>query len=748
MNEIKQKEMNVNRRNFLKLTLGGGAAAAVGLGIPKFAHAEAEQSLVEPRSKVVNTFCSVCGGGCAIKAHVVNDRIVHLEGNPDDQAAQGRLCVKAYAAPKTLYDPDRLKYPMKRTNPEKGEGVDPGFVQISWDEALELIAENFNKAIDEHGPESIIFFMRGQDFANRLRNAIGTPNHVAHQSTCFTSQVASWYAQVTGGGRPYIYDLENCKYIMGFGFDGLGKSKNMHIRNITRALSNNAKMVILDPYMSVTARKAHEWIQIKPGTDLAFALAMIHVIVSEGLHDEEYVENYTSGFEYLEDFSREYTPEWAEGITEVPAEDIRRIAREFATTKPAHIFTHKRDAAGPNYANSTKLAQAIVILNALVGTIEREGGLLLGRSFPSANFDETFPRPDFPERRSDRIDAWEQREIMSRFTNGDFATVADGILNEKPYPTKAALVRKYNVLAFPEAKRMVEAFKKLDFMAVCEIYPSEMAMMADVVLPEPHWLETSGVSTRSFFSRWPQLAVRTPVVDMGYDTKGFSGIIVEIAKAMGLGHYFEGASGGAWNNAVLEAAGTSWDEMKDDPTGLWGEEKPFEPREEFNTPSSKIELYSTVMEENGFDPLPTWRPRREGPNDEYPFNYLINRPPMHKMTESQNNTLVMELYGENNAILNRETAENMGIKDGDLVNIESRVGKIQLKAKLTDGIRHDCVCVFHGFGHWSRKLNVAYGIGANDGDLIPSMTHEEMKELHDPGAGACMTDFPVKVTKA
>jgi thiosulfate reductase / polysulfide reductase chain A len=748
MKSIEKESFQMDRRKFLKAAAGGSIAAGLGLGIPRFVHAEATQSVIEPQSKVVNTFCSVCGGGCAIKAHVIDGRLVHMEGNPADQAAQGRLCVKAYSATKTLYDPDRLKYPMKRTNPMKGEGIDPGFVQITWEEAFELAAENFQKAIDEHGPESIIFFMRSQDFANRLRNAIGTPNHVAHQSTCFTSQVASWFAQVTGGGRPYSYDLENCKYIMGFGFDGLGKSKNMHIRGITRALADNAKMVILDPYMSVTARKAHEWIPIKPGTDLAFALAMIHVIVRENLYDRDYVENMTFGFETLEDFSKDYTPEWAAVITEVPAEEIRRITREFATTKPAHIFTHKRDAAGPNYANSTRLAQAIVIINALVGTIDREGGLLLKRSFPSANFDEVFPRPDFPEKRKDRVDAWEQREIMSRFTNGDFATVADGILNEKPYPTKAALVRKYNLLAFPEAKRMEEALKKLDFIAVCEIYPSEMAMMADVVFPEPYWLETSGVSEREFFSRYPEIAVRTPAVETLYDTKGFSNIILGLAKAMGLGHYFEDASGGAWNNAILEAAGTSWDEMKDHPTGIWSDEKPFKGNEEFKTPSGKIELYSTVMEENGFDPLPTWRPRREETTADFPFNYLINRPPMHKMTESQNNRLIMELYGENHAILNEETAAEMGIRDGEEVFVESRVARIKLKAKLTGGIRHDCVCVFHGFGHWSQALNRAKGIGANDGDLIPSMTHEEMKELHDPGASACMLDFPVKVYKA
>ncbi len=751
------KRFAMDRRNFLKLALGTGAALGTGLSIPTFA--EAQEGLVEEEAeKVVHTFCAVCSGGCAMMGYVKDGRLVHLAGNPDDLASGnpfdpadgGRLCVKAHSAIRTLYDPDRLKYPMKRTNPKKGIGEDPGFVKISWEEAIEETAQGLNQVIKSHGPESVMFLSRSQPFLMRLGRAIGTPNFVAHQSTCFTTQEAMWITMAGAGSKPYVYDMENCRYILSFGWDGLGKAKNMHMRTTAKALSQGAKLVVLDPYKSITASRAHEWHPIKPGTDLAFCLAMIHVIVTEELYNKGFVENYTSGFDQIDKLiAKNYTPEWAAEITEIPAETIRRIAREFAAASPAHIPSHKRDAAGPNYANSFKLAQAQLLLNALVGTLDRKGGSLLPRNPSFPGFDSVFPRPDFPESRKERIDHWEQNNpIISHRTVGNFATLAHGILNDDPYPLKGALVRGYSPMSFPNTKRIVEALSSLDFMVSLEIYPSEMALLADIVLPEPHWLESSGFGPRSYHSLFPQVAVRLPVIDPLYDTKGTSGIAVDLANAMGYGDYFEGVSGGKWNDEQLKAIGTSWEELANSPNGLWGEKKTFPPRDSYNTPSGKIEIYSTRLEEAGYDPLPYWAPRREEPGEEYPFNFLIGRPPMHKMTQTQNNTLAMELYSENDATMHYSTGEKLGIKDGDEVYVESRVGKIKLKAKLIEGIRPDCVMVYHGFGHWAKQLSTAYGKGGNDGDLIPDMTFEEMKALKDPGMGACMIDFGVKVYKA
>jgi thiosulfate reductase / polysulfide reductase chain A len=692
--------------------------------------------------------CGVCGAACGMVADMVDDKVWRLRGNPDDQVAKGHLCVKGYTAHTDLYCPDRLKYPMKRTNPEKGPDVDPGWVKIEWDEAFQLTADAYNKAIAENGPQSLAIFSRNHDWMQRLRSAIGTPNQIIHDSTCFTTYTAAWRGALGMGMRSYMMDLENSKYILSFGWDLPSKAKNNQARDYIKALENGAKAVCLNPHLTITASLADEWIPIKPGTDLAFMLAMIRIIINEELYDKDYVANYTSGFDELKAAVQDYTPQWAAEITDVDGATIERIAREFGTTRPAFIPTHKRDAGGPNYLNSWRTAFCTIILNALVGAWDREGGQIIPRTPSMPGFNDVFPPPEFPPMPKERIDGFEKHPVVASMRGGDFSTITEAILSEKPYPLKAALINKYNILSFPNPKRFGEALAKLDFVAVVEYWPSEMAQMADVVFPEPHFLEVSALTPRAFTAYYPQIALREAVHDPLYDARGFGSIITGIAKAMGLGEYFEGVSGGEFNNKRLQALDTSWDELKASPNGLWSKEQPFKGREEWGTASKKIELYSTLLEDNGFDPLPHWQPKKEMPSEAFPLYMIISRPPMHKMTTTQNSELRMQLYEENSAIMHKNTAQQLGISDGDEVTVESKVGKIKLKAQLIDGIRPDCVCIEHGFGHWSKELTIAYNKGANDGDLIPNYSIEESLAFKCPGASVMMTDFCVKVAKA
>lgn len=758
----KEEKWKISRRSFL---LASGAAVAAGAAgnfllsgcQPEVKVEKPVEEEPAPERKVVSVdpeitetrfnVCGVCSANCAMICDIADGKVWRIRGNPDDQVARGHLCVKGYASYRTLYDPDRLKYPMKRTNPEKGPGVDPGWVKISWEEAFELTAQKFNEVKEKYGPEAIVFFTRPHDFAVRLAKAIGTPNLVRHHDTCYTTHEATWRVAVTGSGRPWMLDIYNAKYILSFGWDQPSKAKNMSAQGYIHALSNGAKAVVFNPLLTPTAALADEWIPIKPGTDLAVCLAMIHVIINEDLYDKEFVENYTEGFDQLKSFIQEYTPAWAEEISEVPADTIVRIAREFATTKPAIVPNHKRDAGGPLYANSWRTSYAFIILNALVGSIDREGGVVFQRRAALPKFDEVFPPPEFPPARKETIMGTEKFPIIGPTGKLGFVTITDAILNEKPYPVKAMFVRKQNVLAVPDASRFVEALKKLDFVAVADILPTEIVQMADVVFPEPHFLESSGIVERVYFAYYPQIALREPAVETLYDTKGYGSIIIGIAKAMGLGDYFEGVSSTKLAEEQLKSLGTSMEELKAN-NGLWSDVKPFKPREEFNTPSKKIELYSSVLKEHGYDPLPSWQPKREEPDDEYPFYLVVTRYAAHRMTESQNNELAMQVAPENYATINKQVAQQLGIKDGDEVIVASRVNEIKLKAKVIEGIRPDCICIEHGFGHWSRELSIAYGVGANDGDLIPGLSVEELIAAKDPSASGYMSDVCVKIARA
>lgn len=744
---MSQKDLSLSRRQFFKLGGAATAAAALGSQMTFFTPAARSAPLQATTDGQLYGVCGVCSMGCAFIAHLKEGRITHLTGNPADQTAEGKLCVKGYSGIRLLYDPDRLKYPMKRTNPEKGIGVDPGWVKISWDEALDLTASKFKEIRDTYGPQALMVIARGKAWQKHFAYSLGTPNLISHNNTCYASHEVVWRAMVTGKGKTWTVDYENSQYILAFGWDGMGKSKNHWGRAVNTALDKGAKLVVFDPRLSITASKAHEWIPIKPGTDLAALLAMIHVIIDEDLYDHDFVNNYVSGFEELKAQVKEYTPDWAEPICEVPAETLARIAREFAATKPAVVASHKRDAGGPNYTNSWHTAQCFVIMDALVGSLDRPGGHIWDRTPKLPGISDVWELPPYPDtRKGPRIDGMEQFPILYKTTKGSFSTVAEGILAQDPYPVKAAFVWKHNVLAFPNPPRIVEALKTLDFIAVSDVLPTEIVQLADVVLPDNTYFEGSGLVARSYHAMYPQVALKEALPAV-YDTKGFGGISLEILRRMGLNEYApEGMGGKALMQAGLEALGTTVEEIKAN-GGMWGEAKPLKPKTEFGTPSKKIEFKAALLEEEGYPALPEWKPARSTLSDDYPFHLLVWRRPWERMTQSQNDSLMAQFYPENSATLNVDTAQKLGIREGDEIWVESPAGKIKLKATLTQGIRPDCVAVDHGFGHWSSGLSIACGKGANDGDLIPTHTVSQQLAEGDPAMSAMMEDVVVKVYK-
>jgi len=708
------------------------------------------------RSSLKYGVCGICGSACAFKAYVEGDSyLTDLRGNINDLESQGKLCAKGNAGIWYAYDPDRLKYPLKRTNPEKGIDVDPKWVRISWKEALDLVANKFKEIKEKYGGHTIIFMGHPpyKPWLVRLAHALGSPNYISHLDTCvITNVLVRKYTMFT---PTFVHDVKNARYILCFGWDQPAKGKIVYTHQFSEAVKQGAKIVVLNPLYTTTVAKATEWIPIKPGTDLAFALAMMNVIINEGLYDEDYVAKYTNFKDYedkIVSWVKPYTPEWAEGITEVPAETIRKVAREFATIKPSMALTHKRDAAGPNYTNSWKLAHAIVILNALVGAIDNVGGVILPRTFKVPDVNKIYPPPPPPSVK-EKADGKHLLPLLDKLGHGIFSTLVENILREKPYPVKAALICNYNVLAFPNPKRAVEAFKKLEFIAVVDILPSEMALLADVVLPDTTYWETSGFSPRKYNALYPQIAVKDAVIKPMYDVKSHNWIIYQIGKRVAPEYFNFSLS--ELKKEMLRRAGiaNSFDELKEKAVdGIYtlpgASFKPLEKLEAFAKQGKKIQIYAEIFEKYGYDPLPSWEPKREEKSLEYPYYLIVTRSAVHRHGKTTNIPWLHEICPENCVLIHPEEAERLGIKDMDWVYVESRYGRIKIKALRWPGIRKDCVCVPHGFGHWSRFLRVAYGWGANDGDLIPTQTIEDVLKRRDPTANACMSDVCVKVYKA
>ncbi|MGB9604690.1 MAG: molybdopterin-containing oxidoreductase family protein, partial [Bryobacteraceae bacterium] len=646
------------------------------------------------------TACGICASACGARAWVRDGALIFLEGLPGDASGGGKLCGKGEAASGFLYDPDRLKYPMKRTNPRKGLDEDPGWVRISWTEALDTIAARFSQYIERNGAESLLFVtLPSPDLWVRFMNSLGVVNRVDHIDECFlTDRVIQRY---TTGGKTWCNDFENSRYILLFGFDMVAKSKLAYARTINAARDNGAKIVLFNPVYTATARFADEWYPIRPGSDLAVALAMISVILEENLYNREFVEQYTNFPQYekeIREHFRQYTPEWAAELSDVPVEAIRRIAREFATRGPAIAPAHKKTLCA-NYANASQLTHAISILNILAGTIDRPGGRYFPRIVSVPGVDAIFPPPPYPPKTGRRVDGRDRLPLVHADDAGLFSTLADGMLNKYPGLIKGAFINAYTILGFPQPLLMAEALKTVEFVVVMDFLPTDTVSLADIVLPSTTYLEVNDLVVRDYNARVPQVVARQAVVSPLFETRSIGWVAVELGKRM-RPDYFKKPNGEFFTPAeVLDekvrraGLGQNFAEFRQ--RGIYTREQPFVPRTTFNTPSGKCQIYVPEFAARGYDPLPKWRPKREQPNTEFPYYLITYIPAVHRRNTTENNRFLHEIMPTNAVVLHPSLAERLGVREDQPVRVRSRVGAIELPAHLSEVIRPDCVMVAH-----------------------------------------------------
>lgn len=741
--------MGVTRREFLKIG-SGSLAALAGLGLlgnsladelEKSAYAgSAPEKLVYKHG-----VCGICEMACAMKGVIEGGRLVKLEGNPLDQHSRGSLCAKGNSGINMLYDPDRLKAPMLKTAAGRVVGRDPGWKQISWDDAINRAASEIQKAIDKYGPESIIWI--GHHKGNDFLKAIGSPNDITHQSTC--NAVRQLATRVTIGSGNFVPDFENSKYILCFGWDQFGKGKNSFARGaISGKTENRARLVVLDPRLSATASKADEWIPIRPGADLAVVLAMLNVVISEERYNQEYVSSNVEGFAELVEEVKKYTPEWAAKISDVPAQTIARIAREFSGGCPAVIPIHKREAI-QSRPGGFELVRACMALMAITGNIEREGGLLLPRIAP-LSYPRAAKTP--PEMKvTDRVDGGHLFPISVTGPlkgPGLYQSVPDMILSGKPYPVKVAIVYAQGLQSMPNPEKWVKAFEKLDYVININIYPDDMATLADLVLPEPVYLERSEVSLRITNAHYNQVALAEPMIKPLYDTKDADEIKHLIAKKLGVEKYLPIYGQKALDYKIKKYHLTFAQAIKKG--GLITGKKDFVPKNltELRTESGKIQLYSPKLKEAGYHPLPwfdeNWLIK---PQTKDEFYMVTTRPPVHRHAKTHNMRWLHEIMPEGFIYINATRAKQLGIKDGDTIELSTRYGKDKGKAKLTQGIRPDTISILHGFGEKSPLFKLARNMGMNDGAIAPAFAKEKSIELNDPVGASMDCHAIVKVRK-
>lgn len=715
MSESKRPLFGMTRRRFLgtsAVVVAGslGAAVAVRQGLRFLGERDADGTPTGPAREFFSV-CDNCVNKCGLRARVVGGRLVKLDPNPNFPKSRSMLCAKGQAGVQVLYDPDRLKAPLIRTGP-RGSGR---FAQATWKEALDFTAEKLAAVREKYGAGGVLFSSTEgsqEHFFREFSAAFGSPNHVRHPSLCLASGNTGFFSVF---GTVPAFDVANAQFMILSGANRLESFITPDTIDLVEAIDKRkAKLIYLDPRFTVTAAKADLWIPIKPGTDLAFYLALIHVLVTERLYDAEFVASYTSGFDELATAVAERTPEWAERECEVPAARIREIAREFAYHAPrAFVYQGRRTSWT---VNDTPLRQAMAIANALIGNWDRPGGIGPRASLRLGERDSDVwpPTPEQPP-----LVDMATKHPLANAEDGAFNDFRESVLSDRPYPVRGWMIYKQNPMhSLPDRARTRQAFEKMEFVAVIDIMPTDSAWLADVILPEQSYLERED-PVIGFEDPYPFVALRRPVVEPVHDTRSCFDILKDLSARLGFPEFFD-YDVDALRAAQLEPLGLNVGDFQT--TGIWSDvkEKAYGRTltldHRFPTPSGKIELASERMRRRGYDPVPVYIPPDPIPADR--FRLLVGKNAFFTHAYNQNNPWLHELMPENRIWIHPVPAASRGIEDGEWVRVTSPVGEVRIRAWVTERIRPDCVHIPHGFDHLSPFMTRVHGAGGCDSDLI------------------------------
>ncbi|MEN2985745.1 MAG: molybdopterin-dependent oxidoreductase [Thermodesulfovibrionaceae bacterium] len=727
--------MDLSRRDFLKIAATAGGAAVATNSVVKTVLALSKKPVSLPQ--YIPTTCEMCFWRCGAIAKVVDGKVVKLDGNPIHPNSRGKLCARGHGGIGLLYDQDRLKTPLINTG-AKAEGK---FKKASWDEALGYIADKMQKIKEKYGPESIALLTHGtiSTYFIHLLQAFGSPNF-AFPSFALCRGARDTAFEITFGeavGNPERIDIQNSKVIVLIGSHLGENAHNSQCQEFAEAVGKGATVIVLDPRFSTAAGKAKYWLPIKPATDLAILLAWINIIINEGLYDKDYVARYTLGFNELAQAVKEYTPQWAEKETDIPATLIIETARVLGKNKPNVLIHPGRHTAW--YSDNVQRQRAIAILVALLGAYGRPGGIYLS---PQKKLESVFlSEKDYPEHKP------ELNKGNYPFAGDEGLThaIVKATLTEQPYPIKAWFITGTNIMkAMPNQKDTIKALEKLDLVVAVDIMPYDGVMLADVVLPECTYLERHD----DFFvvkERALGVSLRQPVVQPMYETKPGWWIAKELGKRLGLEDYFPWNTLEEFLKTKAQIWGVDYSELvKKGYIEIPESSKPYllpDENYKFKTPSGKIELYSQELKRHGFDPIPKYTKHEQPP--EGWFRLIYGRAPVHTFSRTINNPSLWELMEENVAWINTKVAKKIGLNHGEYIVLVNQDGikSNKVRAKVTERIRPDCIYLVHGFGSTSRFLRRAYLRGADDQQLIT-------RYAVDPIAGTVgMRVNFVKITK-
>ncbi|MFC1920948.1 molybdopterin-dependent oxidoreductase [Chloroflexota bacterium] len=676
--------------------------------------------------QVIKSDCILCINSCGINAFVEDGKLVKVEGMPEHGVSKGYICPRGEALAEYVYSPERLQYPMKR--------VGEDWQRITWDEALDTIADKLKVVKEKYGARALAVYSGSlgtenielAGFAQRFRGVYGTPNLLSVEGNCFRSRIMA--RQMTFGGYP-IEEPWKSKCIIVWG-QNMDNSRQTIAAKIYDAIDAGTleTVIVIDPkFVPMAAKGMH--FRIRPGTDTALMLAMMNVIIEEKLYDQKFIDEYTSGFDQLVEHVKKYPPEKVEEITWIKADDIRKIARLFATSKPAANVPGT--CSIDQHINGFQGNRAMAILQIITGNIDIPGSWV---SLPFIRLgDLRVPEVDEP------IGA-DEHPLFRRFWGktspyGQQMLFADAVLDEKPYAIKALIVNGGNpALTLPDSKRIQKAMNELDFMVVMDLFMTDTAKLADIVLPACSFMEKNGVGyVYGVNTGIPYAMLRKKVVEPIGESWADWRIWTELGRRMGYGEHFTWNSEEEVVDFFLAPSGLTRKMLEEEhPEGVFyiEDEKKYQSGV-YRTPSGKIEIYSETLAEAGYDGIPEFIEPSQSPVSapgiakDYPL-ILTTGTRVEQYTHSQlrNVPSLRATMPEPLAEMNPETAKKYGVVDGEMCIVETPKDHVTLRAHTIEELTPGIVSIPHG---WPGEANANYLTSLDVRDPITGYT--EMKAL-------------------
>ena len=748
--------------------------------------------------------CLQCPSGCGIRIRSVMKWPVKLEGIKDYPINQGRLCPKGQAGLQVLYDPDRIRSPLKRKG-ERGEG---NWENISWKEGLDLVIKRLKTLRQGEKPQNLMVLggrYRGHMAAlmARFMEAYGSPNHLGNPARD-SEGIRKGHFFTMGIKEFLAIHWEEVNYVLSFEESLLEASRPL-LRNLwgygflRRGRPGvRGKLVQIEPRFSVTASKADQWVPIHPGTHGALALGIAHWIIRENKYDHDFIHHHTFGFDDWRDAEgktrmgfktlvlSEYSPKQVSLLTGVPAETIVQIAQEFSSHRPSIAISGRGVGMQTNGIYSQMTIDA---LNALVGSIDAPGGLLLQRKPPFGRWPPV-QRDAMVEKGLSQPRADGAGSMPFPFAEELPWTLPERIQKGEPYSIDTLFVYYTNPLFnLPESEKLRTALEKVPFIVSFSPFMDETTLFSDLVLPDATYLERWQDDYAEPGLGFPMFGLRSPVIQPPlYDVRNTGDVLIEIAKGLGGSvaksfpwKDFQEAMKDAIRGVFVSKRGSiqarDFDEFWKaliERGGWWDPPYPFgEWKKMFNTLSGKFEFFSIAMEQGlrevskrsskGMDQilkelkieargdrvfLPHFeKPRMTGDEKEYPFHLIPYVPMTAAEGRGANQPFLQEIYGpalkekwDSWIEINPETGREMGIKDGDLIWVESPVRKLKGKARLFPGTDPKCIHIPYGQGH------KAYGRWAKGRGITPNELL--VREYDYLGGFASYYSTRVKIYKA